>query len=112
VTPSTPIAAAAQVMRDSAASLLTVVDDPTTARIQGLISDRDILERCVSARHGPGCLVRDHMTAHPLVTVAPDDALDDVVQRMESARVHRVPVVESSGRVVGIIARTSLVPPS
>lgn len=105
VTPTTTIADAAMAMARSATSLLPVVDDATTARITGLITDRDILERCVSARHGPGCVVRDHMTEHPLVTVAPDDALEVVVQRMEMARVHRVPVVERSGRVVGIVAR-------
>jgi CBS domain-containing protein len=105
VTLSSSIAFAAKAMCDTEASLLPVVDSVDDSRLQGLITDRDILERCVSARHGSGCTVRDHMTRHPLVTAGPDELLDDVLQRMESARVHRVPVVESSGRVVGIIAR-------
>jgi len=105
VTLASSIASAAQAMCDTEASLLAVVDTLDDSRLQGLITDRDILERCVSARHAPGCMVRDHMTRHPLVTAAPDDLLDDVLLRMESARVHRVPVVESSGRVIGIIAR-------
>lgn len=105
VTLTSSIASAAKAMCDVEASLLPVVDTIDDSRLQGLITDRDILERCVSARHGPGCTVRDHMTRHPLVTAAPDDLLDDVLLRMESARVHRVPVVESTGRVVGIIAR-------
>ena len=108
VTLSSSVASAAQTMCDREVSLLPVVDTIANARIRGLITDRDILERCVSARHAPGCAVQDHMTRHPLVTVGPDDSLDDVLQRMESARVHRVPVVDSGGRVVGIITRESL----
>lgn len=108
VTSSSTITAAARVMSERNVSLLPVVDDAENARLEGLITDRDILERCVSARHGPGCTVRDHMTRHPLVVVTPDDAVDEVVQRMESACVHRVPVVEPTGRVVGIITRRDL----
>lgn len=108
VTVSSSVAFAAKTMGDRQASLLPVVDTIENAQLQGLITDRDILERCVSPRHAPGCVVRDHMTRHPLVTVGPDDPLDDVLQRMESARVHRVPVVDSGGRVVGIITRESL----
>lgn len=105
VTLSSSIAAAAQAMHEADASLLPVVDDIETRRLQGLITDRDIIERCVSARHRSGCTVRDHMTRHPLVTVGPDDRLEDVYQRMENARVHRVPVVEPNGRVVGVLTR-------
>lgn len=105
VTLTSSIASAAKAMCDTEASLLPVVDTLDDSRLQGLITDRDILERCVSARHAPGCTVRDHMTRHPLVTAGPDELLDDVLLRMESARVNRVPVIESSGRVVGIIAR-------
>lgn len=109
VTLKSSIAAAAKAMCDAEASLLPVVDSVAGGRLQGLITDRDILERCVGAKHAPGCTVGDHMTRHPLVTADPDDSLDEVVQRMESARVRRVPVVEMSGRVIGIITRSHTV---
>jgi CBS domain-containing protein len=105
VTPSSSIAAAAQAMCEAEVSLLPVVDDVDTRRLQGIITDRDILERCVSAQHRSGCSVRDHMTRHPLVTVAPDDAIEEVFQRMANARVHRAPVVDDDGRVVGVVIR-------
>lgn len=105
VTTGSPIPSAAKAMADANVSLLAVVDDLDARQLQGLITDRDILERCVSAKHGAACLVRDHMTRYPLVVARPDDPLDDVLQRMENACVHAVPVVESSGRVIGVIAR-------
>jgi CBS domain-containing protein len=105
VTLTSSIASAAKAMCDTEASLLPVVDSMADGRLQGLITDRDILERCVGARHGADCTVGDHMTRHPLIVAGPDESLDDVLQRMENARVHRVPVVEADGRVVGIIAR-------
>jgi CBS domain-containing protein len=103
VTLSSSIAAAAQAMCDADVSLLPVVDDIEARRLQGVITDRDILERCVSARHRSGCRVGDHMTRHPLITVGPDDPLDEVFQRMENARIRRAPVVERDGRVVGVV---------
>jgi CBS domain-containing protein len=108
VTPSSPIPAAARAMADREVSLLAVVDDVDAPRLRGLITDRDILARCVSAGHRSECLVRDHMTRHSLVVARPDDQLDDVLQRMENAHVHRVPVVETDGRVVGVVVRNQL----
>lgn len=105
VTTVSPIPSAAKVMAEANVSLLAVVDDLEARQLQGLITDRDILERCVSAKHSAACLVRDHMTRYPLVVARPDDPLDDVLQRMENACVHAAPVVESNGRVVGVIAR-------
>ena len=106
--PGDRITDAASAMARSGASLLPVVNDNRNLHLRGVITDRDILEECVAAGHAPGCLVRDHMTTNALETVHPQDAIESVLEKMESRAVHRVPVVDEEYRVVGLITRTDL----
>jgi CBS domain-containing protein len=48
-------------------------------------------------------LVSDVMTHHP-VTVPANSTLDDALQRMRSAGVRRIPVLDERDRLVGILA--------
>lgn len=48
--------------------------------------------------------VRDWMTKQPIV-VAPDTSAVEAYERMRDHNVHRLPVVESDGRLVGMITR-------
>jgi CBS domain-containing protein len=53
--------------------------------------------------------VRDIMTEDPLVA-RPDDAIEDVANRMVRDQIHRLPVVEANGgELVGIITTLDLV---
>jgi CBS domain-containing protein len=49
------------------------------------------------------------MTKEPLATVRPESPVDEVVELMERARVRRIPVVDGSNRVVGIVALADIV---
>ncbi|MBW2288524.1 MAG: CBS domain-containing protein [Deltaproteobacteria bacterium] len=52
--------------------------------------------------------VRDVMSQDP-VTVSADDPISGVARRLIERRIHRVPVVASDGRLVGIITSLDLV---
>jgi CBS domain-containing protein len=108
VTPGDPIGTAAAIMRELDVGILPVIDDYATMRLVGVITDRDIVVRCVSHQHELGCTVRDHMTAHSVRAVYRDESLDDVLATMERARIRRVPVVDDDGRLIGIIAQSDL----
>jgi CBS domain-containing protein len=109
VTPETTIAAAAARMDEHGVSLLPVVDAAGHAALLGILSDRDIVERCAALQHRPGCVVRDHMTTSALQTVRPDDDVEIVVAKVSAKRIHRVPVVDEGRGVVGIISRADIV---
>ena len=108
VTPGEPILRAAELMRELDVGIVPVVDDRSVMRLEGVLTDRDIVVRCVAHGHGTACRVRDHMTAMPLGTVAPDSDVGEVVAIMERDRVRRIPVVEGNGRLAGIIAQADL----
>lgn len=108
VTPEDSVTRAAQLMRDIDVGIIPVVDDFSTMRIQGVITDRDIAIRHVAEGHQQECRVRDHMTGGRLDCVTPDTDEKEIFQRMERDQVRRVPVVEEGNRLVGIIAQADL----
>jgi len=54
-----------------------------------------------------GLTARDLMT-HPAVTVTPDDSVEQAARLMYTLQVKRLPVIDRSGGLVGIISRTDV----
>jgi CBS domain-containing protein len=108
VTRDDSIARAAQIMRDLDVGLVPVVDNSTSMRLQGVITDRDIAVRHVADGHHEDCRVGDHMSSGNVRTVSPDDDVKDVMEAMKENQVRRIPVVEGEFRLVGIIAQADL----
>jgi CBS domain-containing protein len=108
VTPNDLISRAAALMLERDVGLLPVVDDPSSMRLVGVLTDRDIAVRCVARLHDPTCAVRHHMTSDHLATVHPDASSDEVLSRMQAHRVRRVPVVGHDDHLEGIIAQADV----
>ena len=71
-------------------------------KLCGVITDRDIVLRCVAAQEDPAkTLVRNIMTSR-VVSVAPEDDAHTATQCMAREQVRRLPVTEK-GKVVGMI---------
>jgi CBS domain-containing protein len=98
---------AAQLMKQADVGAIPVVEDQTSMRLVGVITDRDIAVRHVAGDNADNCTVGDHMTDGRLFTCSPDDELDTVMKTMKSEQVRRVPVVEGD-RLVGIIAQADI----
>jgi CBS domain-containing protein len=72
-------------------------------RLIGMITDRDIAVRGVARGHGPDTPVRELMTSG-LVCARLDDDVEEVAMRMSDAQVRRLPVIDESERLVGIVS--------
>ena len=72
-------------------------------RLIGMITDRDIAVRGVARGHGPDTPVRELMTSG-LVCAHIDDNVEDVATRMSEAQVRRLPVIDESEKLVGIVS--------
>ena len=105
--PTDPLSRTAAVMRYHDLGAVPVVGDRADMRPVGILTDRDIVVRCVADDHGRWCTVCDHMTRQPLATVAPDADVDEVTALMRERRIGRVMVVED-GRLVGVVAMADL----
>mgnify|MGYP001550965382 CR=1 FL=1 len=108
ITQREPVSRAAEIMRDLDVGIVPVVDDPSSMRLLGVITDRDIAVRCVAKKHGSSCTVGDHMTSAHLDTVRPDDDISAVITLMEREQVRRIPVVSDDNRLTGVIAQADL----
>ncbi|MEW2578302.1 CBS domain-containing protein [Streptomyces syringium] len=96
---------AAQLMRRLDVGALPVSDE--NDRLCGIVTDRDIVVKCVAAGHDPS-----HITAGDLVEGTPRwiDAnadVSEVLEEMESHRIRRLPVIENK-RLVGMISEADL----
>jgi CBS domain-containing protein len=107
VTPGDTVSRAAQLMREADVGIIPVVDDQSSRRLRGVITDRDIAVRHVADGHTEDCVVEDHMS-EGLSRVGPDDDVADVLRMMQREQVRRVPVVEDGDRLVGIIAQADI----
>lgn len=106
VTREDTLAHAARIMRTADTGFVPVVDDRTSMRLTGVITDRDIAVRHVADDHPNECNVGDHMSSG-VRTVRPDDDVDDVMKVMKAEQIRRVPVVDND-RIVGVIAQADL----
>jgi CBS domain-containing protein len=107
VTRQDSLTRAAQIMRDSDIGAVPVVEDSTSMRLVGVITDRDITVRHVAGDNADDCVVGDHMSEGRLFTAKPDDDVDTVLRTMKDQQVRRVPVVDGE-RLVGIIAQADV----
>ena len=72
-------------------------------RLIGMITDRDIAVRGVAKGHGPDTPVRDIMTSG-IVCARTSDSVEDVASKMSEAQVRRLPVIDDSEKLVGIVS--------
>lgn len=69
----------------------------------GIVTDRDIITRCVAAGEEPSRVpVRDIMSRAP-ITIDPEDDIRFAARRMATRQIRRLPVVDG-GRVVGMVS--------
>jgi CBS domain-containing protein len=98
--PWTSVADAARLMRDHDIGDVLVSDD--NGRLLGIVTDRDIVVRCIAAGIDPTATTLSQMCTDELVAVAPNSPVDTAAQLMREMAVRRLPVVEQ-GQAVGII---------
>jgi CBS domain-containing protein len=96
---------AAQRMRDLNVGALPICGDDD--RLHGIITDRDIVIKCVAAGGDPAAITAGEMAQGKPVTVDSRAEVSEVLQAMESHRIRRVPVIESN-RMVGMISEADL----
>ncbi len=86
-------------MRDRDTGDVVVVADD---EVRGIVTDRDITVRAVADGRGPDTPLSDVLGGQ-VVTVAPDDRVENVVDLMREHAVRRIPVIEG-GRLAGVIS--------
>ena len=95
---------AARLMRDEHIGSLPVTEDK---RLVGMITDRDITTRVVAEGAVPETMSVGDVYSRDLISVEPNNDLEEALQLMARHQVRRLPVVEN-GRLVGMVAQADV----
>ena len=72
ITPDTPAREAARLMKDECVGVIPVVENESSLKLVGIVTDRDIALRIVGAGKSADTPVRDVMSQDNLATRTPD----------------------------------------
>ena len=107
-TPSDTAQEAARAMKLSGVGALPVVSNILSARLVGIVTDRDLCCRVVAeAKLAETTRIADVMTSNP-TTCTPENSLEDCEALMQKHQVRRIPVIDEQGRCVGIVAQADV----
>jgi CBS domain-containing protein len=104
VEPSTGIVEAAQRMIQQEKGPLPVVEGD---RPVAMVTDRDIIARVVAEGRDPNSMTVDDIDTHELVTIGPEQDVDEARQLMGQHELDRILVVEGD-QLVGIISEADI----
>jgi CBS domain-containing protein len=96
---------AARLMRDEDVGIVPVTEGE---KLVGTVTDRDIAIRVVAEGKSPETVTVGEIASRELVTIDPQQDLDEALKLMAKHQVRRLPVVEEDGRLVGIVAQADV----
>ena len=99
------VAYAAKMMKDEDVGVAPIVEGD---QLVGLLTDRDIAIKVVAEGKDPKTTVVRDVASTNIVTVDPQQDLDEALRLMAKHQVRRLPVVEEDGKVVGILAQADV----
>ena len=105
VEPSARVVDAARAMKQEDVGPVPVVEGD---RLAGIVTDRDIVLRVVAEGGDPQSTTVGEIMSRDLVTVDPEQPLDEALRLMARHQVRRLPVCEEDGRLVGIVAQADV----
>ena len=95
---------AAKMMRDEDVGFAPIVEGD---RLVGTLTDRDIAVKVVAEGRDPNATLVREVATNDVITVEPEDDLDEAMKLMASHQVRRLAVVEG-GRLVGVVAQADV----
>jgi CBS domain-containing protein len=96
---------AARVMRDEDTGIVPIVEGD---RLVGTVTDRDIAIRVVGGGKDPSSTTVGEISSRELVTIDPQQELDEALRLMARHQVRRLPVVEEDGKLIGIVSQADV----
>ena len=105
VTPDETVATASRLMAGRNLGVLAVCGKD--GKLKGMLTDRDVVLRCVAADEDPAELKVKQVMTRRVVTVEPEDSLETASGRMAAQQVRRLPVVQD-GKLAGMVSLADL----
>jgi CBS domain-containing protein len=95
----------AKKMRDANIGMLPVIEGGV---VRGIVTDRDLVIRAMTRDVRPSEIRVDECLSEPPRCAEPDWSVEEAMDEMASQQVGRLPVVDNSGAVIGVVTLSSL----
>ena len=99
--PDAKVTDVAKLMADNDIGAVMVLTDE---KPRGIVTDRDIVLRCVAQNTDVDDTTVEQVMTESVATCHENDGIFDCIMKMKQAKVRRIPVVDDSGKAVGIIS--------
>ena len=99
------VAYAAKMMKEEDVGLAPIVEGE---KLVGMLTDRDIAIRVVAEGRDPDQVKVREVASKEVVTIDPQQDLDEALRIMAKHQVRRLPVVEEDGKLVGVVAQADI----
>ena len=97
---------AAQLMKTEDVGPIPIVGD--NGKLEGIITDRDIVLKVVAEGRDPKTTKLSEVMTTDLIKCTLDGDVEEMLDLMEDHQVRRIPVVDASGRLVGIVSQADI----
>ena len=101
VKPGDSVVDAAKLMRGEETGLAPIVED---GRLTGVVTEHDITRRVVAEGRDPQITMVQEVASRNLVTIDPEQELEDALALMVEYGVRHLPVIEEDGTLAGVVA--------
>jgi CBS domain-containing protein len=101
IQPTASVMEAAHIMRKSDVGDVIVVEGK---RLFGILTDRDIVVRVLAEGKDPETTPVSDVCSRELTAVRANDSIGTTVRVMREKAIRRLPVVEESGEVIGVVS--------
>jgi CBS domain-containing protein len=106
--PDSKLPEVARLMVDHDCGQIPVIENQSTGRPVGVVTDRDIIIRAIAQGKNPLDMTARDVMSSPAVTVTPDTRVEDCCQTLEDKQVRRVPVIDDRGRCCGMVSQADI----
>ena len=96
---------AAQKMRDLNVGALPICGEDD--RLKGMLTDRDIVLRCVAEAADPSTVRVEEYAGYETVTIGADDSIEEALSTMTKHGVRRLPVIDGHD-LVGVVSQADI----
>jgi CBS domain-containing protein len=99
---------AAWLMKSHNYGCLPVVTGPTTNRLIGIVTDRDLCMAVIPRGVSPSSVTVATAMSKAPVTCGPDDDVETCAALMRHYAVRRIPIIDEHGSCIGLVSHTDL----
>jgi len=101
VSPRETLLQVAEKMKEHETGVIVVAEGE---KIVGIITDRDMVVRCLAHGKDYHRIRVEEAMSFPVVHCMEDDSIEGIAKKMGDARVHRLPVLDHGMKLCGIVS--------